>query len=260
MSKFTTEVRFICEQYAGRKDSAGFGDINEIISAAIPKVFSFDFPIFDEAYRNVLCTKILKHYYTREICEETVGLWKLRLDERLNLYMPYYNQLYKSALLEFNPFYDIDTTTTNKGKRVEDVNKKNNDIASNKGNVKSDTKNDGATTNNDVKRDMYSDTPQGSLQNVENQTYLTNARKNTDDRNETRHDSAVGNVDSKNEYSSEATETAKMNTTDDYITRVIGKSGGKSYSEMLKEFRETFLNIDEMVIDKLRLLFFGLWW
>ena len=32
-----------------------------------------------------------------------------------------------------------------------------------------------------------------------------------------------------------------------------------SYAKMLKEFRETFLNIDMMVIESLSDLFFGLW-
>ena len=87
MSKYTTELRYICEMYAGG-ESKGYSDVNKVIQAAIPKVFDFDFPIFDEAYRNVLCTKILKHYYTREIAAETVGLWKLWLDTKMNEIMP----------------------------------------------------------------------------------------------------------------------------------------------------------------------------
>lgn len=110
MSNYTTEVRFICEQAAGLSASKGGKDVENIIRAAIPYVFDFDFPIFDEAYRNVLETKILKHYYTREIGEESVGLWKFRLNTMLNEIMPYYNKLYRSELLDFNPFYDVDYT------------------------------------------------------------------------------------------------------------------------------------------------------
>ena len=122
MSKYTTEVRFICETASSLTESDGFNSVNDIIQNAIPKVFNFDFPIFDEAYRNVLLTKILKHYYTREIGEETVGLWKLWLEDRLNVIMPYYNQLYKSELLEFNPFYDVDLTRTREGSGTRDTN------------------------------------------------------------------------------------------------------------------------------------------
>ena len=111
MSKYTTEVRFICESNAGLDESKGFNSINEILENCIDNIFDFDFPIFDEAYRPVLEKKILKHYYTREIATETVGLWKHFLDARLNEIMPFYNKLYESELIEFNPLYDVNLTT-----------------------------------------------------------------------------------------------------------------------------------------------------
>ena len=65
MSKYTTEVRFICETYAGLSDSVGLTKVNDVLAQSWNKVFDFDFPIFDETYRSVLCQKILRHYYTR---------------------------------------------------------------------------------------------------------------------------------------------------------------------------------------------------
>ena len=44
MSKYTTEVRYICEVASGYDESKGFDDIDTIITAAIPSVFSFTFP------------------------------------------------------------------------------------------------------------------------------------------------------------------------------------------------------------------------
>ena len=114
MSKYTTEVRFICETEAGYTESKGFNSIDSILDIAAPKIFNFDFPIFDENYRLPLEKKILRHY-TREISEETVGLWKLRLQDRLCMIMPYYNKLYQSELLQFNPLYDVDVTRTHEG-------------------------------------------------------------------------------------------------------------------------------------------------
>lgn len=114
MSKYTTEVRFICENQSGLSESKGYKTAPKIIKESAPRIFDFDFPIFDEEYRLPLEIKILKHYYTREIGAETVGLWQLWLDRRMNEIMPYYNQLYLSALKEFNPFYDVDVTTDSK--------------------------------------------------------------------------------------------------------------------------------------------------
>ena len=137
MSKYTTEVRFICETASGLNESKGYTDVDTIITNAIPKIFTFTFPIFDENYRTVLEKKILKHFYTREICEETVGLWKLRLDTKLNELMPYYNKMYNSELLEFNPLYTANLTRTNK------TDYKSNRDTSNSGNVNSTNSSNG---------------------------------------------------------------------------------------------------------------------
>lgn len=113
MAKYTTEVRYICEDaYGLTGEEEHRPSINQITSSpkVLNKIFDFPFPIFDEAYRPVLEQKILKRYYTREIGEETVELWKLRLDTRLNEIMPYYNKLYASELIEFNPLYNSNYT------------------------------------------------------------------------------------------------------------------------------------------------------
>lgn len=107
MSKYTTEVRYICEHYAGLTESTGFEDVDEIVEKARKKIFS-NYPIFDENHRAELEKKILKHYYTREIGFETVGLFKLYLNNRMSEIMPYYNKLYESETFEFNPFINTD--------------------------------------------------------------------------------------------------------------------------------------------------------
>ena len=119
MSNYTTELRFICESLCDLKESKGYNNIPEIINTSYKRVFNFYYPIFDESYRPILEKKIIRHYYTREICEETVGLWKLRLEDKMNEIMPYYNKLYESELLKFNPFYDIDYTLAPKGRANE---------------------------------------------------------------------------------------------------------------------------------------------
>lgn len=246
MSKYTTEVRFICESAAGLTESAGYKNTNQVITDAIPSIFDFDFPIFDEAYRVILERKILKHFYTREIGQETVGLWKLKLDTKMNEIMPYYNKLYASELLQFNPLYTTDLTR-----------KKDNEITGqNEGKVdstNSSTSNGtGTGTNSGTSRDKYSDTPQGALTNVENGTYLTNARITED--------SATNSSTSSNTSSGSGNVTSEANslTTEDYLEHVVGYES-RSASKLLKEYRETFLNIDMMIINDLEELFMQLW-
>ena len=315
MSKYTTEVRYLCESLTGQTDSKGFDDVDTIIAAALPYIFSFYFPIFDEEYREVLETKILRHYYTREIGSETYGLWKLRLETKLNEIMPYYNKLYESELLRYDPLHDVDMTTTNVGQKTgekTDVNNTNDSNERNASNVIDNTRvqtdertntfdgsrsteNEDTTASsshsqsdkNKVDRDLYSDTPQGSLIGVDQENYLTNARKivgidsvtGTDDSNGVA--TSKGKIDDENTETSKGSNTVsdkreetltgtdsrktstvatgKSNSTEDYVMHVFGKSAGASYAKMLKEFRDNLLNIDMDIIRDLADLFMLIW-
>lgn len=280
MSKYTTEVRFICENFAGFSYSQGYMATNDVIAKARENVFDFSYPIFDESYRSVLETKILKHFYTREIGAESVGLWKLWLDTRLNEIMPYYNQLYKSELIEFNPMYDVDLTTDHTRKvngeesRSGEFSEKSELDREVTGSGTGSSESNGGTKQiggNKVDRwEYFSDTPQGGIQGVANLTYLTNARHITDDGGQTIIDNTSNGL-TENQYndSTDTEETGKrsgensgkmkMNNLEEYLQHVKGKNGGASYSERLKEFRQTFLNIDMQVIGDLNDLFMNLW-
>lgn len=271
MSVYTTQVRFICEAEAGLKQSVGYDDVNTVIQNAIPKIFSFDWPIFDESYRNVLETKILKHYYTREIGLETYGLWKLKLDTKLNEIMPYYNQLYKSALLDFNPLYDIDITRNHTGKKTGTEALKGNVgvngqvIVDNHGNVNTTDNTTVANTTTSENIDKFSATPQGAIDNLRNEKYLTNARMVND--TNTSNGTTTGKTDTSTDSTTDTTtntttttnNSTTINNTEDYLETVKGKQGTQSYASLIIEFRETFLNIDMMVIDDLSELFMNIW-
>ncbi len=103
MSDYTTQLRFICESYAGKKVPTPQAEIDAIISASREDIFNFDYPIFDPAYKETLETKIISHYYTEEIGSETVGLWKHQLKNKMREIMPFYNQLYLSEKIKFDP-------------------------------------------------------------------------------------------------------------------------------------------------------------
>lgn len=236
MSKYTTQVRFICETTAKLTESSGFNDIEDILNKSWNKIFS-DFPIFDEQYRAELCKKILRHYYTREICCETVGRWKLFLNDKMKNIMPYYNQLYQSELLKIQPLVSVEKSVTHEGSGSET--KTNNRNGTNT----SYSRTDGSTNT----WSYYSDTPQGGINGLESNDYLTNATQNVGT------DGTSSSLNGKNNE----VETGTGNRSDSYVDKVLGYDGNQS--EMLLKFRETFLNIDMMIIDELKDLFFTLW-
>lgn len=253
MSKYTTEVRFICENSAGLSESEGADNVDSILDKCWNKVFNFNFPIFDENYRQVLCRKILKHYYTREIAHETVGRWKLALNAKLNEIMPYYNQLYKSELLEFNPFYDVDLTRSREGSGTS--NRTSNNTETNSGTSKNVSSGSGTSNTDTLNR--FSDTPQNSMdtQGITDSVPLTTVTKVNED-NTTTNESTDTLTRNDNKTGSG---TENINNTDKYIETVKGKQGTENYSSLLKKFRETFLNIDMMIINDCSDCFFTLW-
>lgn len=318
MAEYTTEVRSICEFYAGLKESVGQNQVIQIIERSRDKIFNFPYPMFDENYKSVLESKILSHYYTREISEETVGLWQLRLYSKMNEIMPKYNKLYELEAKKINPLATIwkETQGNKKGNKEEtDDRSIKNNTESNRNSVTGETiredkgktstsneavansGNDITSTDNersfigykehDVNVDKYSETPQ-SQADLLDEGYLTNARAvdNTktyegiikDHTNEgvthglrtdtTSNDTEstqsnigkTGTTDDKNTSTSTTADSNvnKANTTDEYIEQITGFDG-VSYTKLVKEFRDNFMNIDLMIIDELKDLFFQLW-
>lgn len=243
MSKYTTEVRFICESKSGLEVPGGSSDVDVIIANSWNKIFTSKAPFFDEEYRSVLCQKILKHYYLREICCETVGIWTLWMNTRLEEIMPYYNQLYKSAQIDFNPLHDTEITRTH--------NRKLDESRDDKTNITGTRNNTTENLSNATNRDLYSDTPQGALTGIENETYLTNARKITETSNT--------NVSDDTSFTEKNDTNGNLNSTEDYLETVVGKQGGESFSSLLNKYRETILNIDMQIIKEFNDLFMGLW-
>ena len=94
---------------------------------------------------------------------------------------------------------------------------------------------------------MYNDTPQGALTGIESNEYLTNAthNKETNSSNSNTTNQSHGN--------------SKYTDTESYLEHVQGKSGGQSFSKMLEEYRKTFINIDNEIINELNDLFINLW-
>lgn len=169
-----------------------------------------DYPIFDESYRETLNNKIIMHYWIREIGAETAGLFKLYLNRTMDEIMPYYNQLYKSAQLDFDPLNAYSYNETNM--ELENL------------------ESDGTRTDTADGKSLYSDTPQGLLDNgaIADEKYLTSATLN---------DSSA---------SSTANNLQKRNR--NFEKKVRGNMY-HNLSELLKDYRETFLNIDMEIIN-----------
>lgn len=214
MSHYTTTVRAICETAAGLTSEGGYDDVAQVLNASWDKIFE-EFPIFEEAHRAILCEKILRHYYMDEIAFETVGLWKLELNAKMQEIMPKYNELYSISASIINPLYnktvvkeftgnvtddktstrtdnlkdthsgDVKTTRTDKrtddltdtngGKIVTATDSTRTDNLSAKKTVGTDTTVSSEASTSSDVDTFSSDTPQGSLSDVKSGKYMTTA-------------------------------------------------------------------------------------
>lgn len=203
MSKYTVELKTICENLAGVSGIQLYSNIENTIDISWKQIFDFDFPIFDESYREILCKKIIRHYYFYEIGMETVGNWQHYLHTKMVEIMPKYNKLYELEARGLS-LYD-------------NINMSREYVRNNAG--------------DSVSRNLYSDTPQGALTNVDNETYLTSANKN------------IGNATNNEQY----TETTK------------GHNGKYTYLEFVKQYSRANTDTDMMIISELSDLFMNLW-
>lgn len=217
------------------------------------------YPIFDETYRKELNRKIINHYYFREIGFETPALFRFYLNVAMGENMPYFNQLYNSALIDFNPLENFsETESENKaGNKNDDFTGTSTDTKSESG---SSTKTDESTATESAESlNVYSDTPQGmiSIADIKANTYASNATlaEGTTTGTETAENTASYETAGE---SSNVSESLNKQSYTEIITKTRAGNRGENPAEMIKKFRETFLNVDKMVIDSLSKLFMNI--
>jgi hypothetical protein len=275
MSQYTTELRYLIEQ-------------NYDLGLR-------DYPIFDEIYREVLNSKIKKEYYFREIGQETPARFKHHLNHKMNMIMPYYNQLYETQALKLEPLLSfretetmertIDTETGNTGRSTQTQTQNSTGSASSVedssatvGTLGTEiTDEDTTTTRTENKTDVESETPAGllSMADIKTNTYASKAVVNegtigdiaANDRTVSKDETVTSEGDRTvtNEMVNDSTGSMNLNETrtgtvgsvDEYLKTRYGFTGNQS--KMLIEFRKTILNIDAMIIRELGDLFMGVY-
>lgn len=101
MSKYTITIKDIVNNYSFLHESQNFDDK---LDYARQYIFDFNYPVIDEATKKRIEIAILKHYYMQEIAFETIGIFKIKLNDRLNLIMSRYNALYEKQDLSLSPY------------------------------------------------------------------------------------------------------------------------------------------------------------
>lgn len=248
---------------------------DEMIDIASPYIFE-NYPIFDENFREELNRRILSHFYYREIVCTPFGKWKHYLNEDMYLHMPYFNELYRTQLIDidYGLFDNIDLVETLdrdlSGKQIHDNERTEKDSIKDKGSNTRTVK-DGITTSEKVegKNDLtsnrvFEDTPQTSLMNKNYATDITNevntekqSGSTTGNSEQNTNVADINNYDRDRNSNSKSNNKTSTENTEDYVKTIKGRNSARSQSELLIEYRRTLINVTEQVCKKLEGNFSG---
>lgn len=224
MAKYTIQVKTIVESLSGNTESVGLSSLDEAIEIARTKIFDFDYPFYDPSQKADFEKWILESILIDEINYETYGLWHLKLRTWMKTNMPYYNKLYESAKLITNPLKNHHLERNTEGS--ESGNSSSNGTGSS----------NNTTTSNVLAWNMYSDTPQGGINGLENSTYLTNATKDLNDTTNTSNTNTTSNNTATSSSSSKGKE-------------VVDGYSGIDENTLLLKYRQTIININDQFIN-----------
>lgn len=186
-----------------------------------------DYDIFDEDERKPLNDLIKSTYMTREIGSESLELFVYRMANRMDQIMPYYNKMYESEKLSFEPISNMLVKT--KAKR--DATSVDN----------SETNAEANATGGNTSRAVDSQLPQVELSG--NGQYAT------------------GMTDTNGNSTSESrnTSTAATESESGEVSETESSGFQGDPNALLASHRANMLNIRMMIVNELRDLFMTVW-
>ena len=223
MSKYTITLYDLMEDVnEGKEDLT----IDEKITNLASVLFDFNYPYPTSEDKTRIERAIIKHYLMRELAFETVGLFKIKLNDRLNLIMPKYTQAYKNLDNEISPY--INNYIQEKG--------------SNNRNSTSKAETTGRDTREGNTFETTSDTPQGILTELKEGKYSSGARANVS--------SDTGNTNTSSTGSDEEIGTS---------TRELESLQGLTGAEAFRVYFDNLISLDEELVYEFSDLFMCIW-
>lgn len=234
MSNYTTKIKDLCEaKIPGRDNVEQLFKSYELTDYLSPKQI--------ESINNLgiwskdkLAKKIVDHYYMREIGFETYGLFAHYVKTFMQEIMEDYLPVVYSNSIEFDPLVNVDFTET--------FNRTNSGESQNNG--ESTTNSNSSSNGNNI----YSNTPNAALniQNIKDGKYATD----------------VNFTESGTQTQSNINDTAssRVSNTEEYTKKTKGNSGVTATAQaMIKQYRDIIRAVDREIIERLDILFMGIY-
>lgn len=207
------------------------------------------YPIFDEQYREPLNAKIIDRFLFREIGLETPEMFIHCLRRKMNEIMPEYNQFYLSERLKIDPFKTLDMRTLSNTEQSASSEQEQEQETASTADGKTQTEN----VSDSKSRAVNSSTPQQRLND-----FGDYADSIADSTGET---SNVGTGEEHSENTSTGKNTGRSEDSAESSTENTQTGYSGSPAELLSLYRQTFLNIDLDILNRLDRegLFMNIW-
>lgn len=226
MSKYTTQLRYIMENYCILNNKK-HDTVDAVIANSRDYIFSFNIDLPDPFKEDFINT-FLRYYYMEEIGQETAAAFKLRLEVRCRLL----TDKYKGIIEHYTDYLNSSYIRLTEGST--------NTEANSTGTSQVDTQHRYEIWKENKLR--YSDTPQGRLGDIDSNTYLTSANLDSyyDKLAEVNHDN--GKTTSKDQGSQK--DKGKETFTDfDTLIKRATELKGSILTRMIEECSNLFMII-----------------
>ena len=257
--------------------------VDEIIQNGKDKFFDFTFPWYAEDKTGLDDFKnlFLRKNYMKQIGQETTAQFKLYVQARLMEKMPLYKQLYESTLLEYDPLINRKLTTTTTESENEERGKESENIVSttatgtteennnsNRSGSSTGQRNSESSINTETNnQSVHSENPEITMANKdyassmdrEKKTEAGSGNENVDENksvndNTTEHSNSDSNASSHETGNLEENEKKERNKNGN---EVVEGFYGESQADAILKYRETILNLNEMICNDMNDLFLG---
>lgn len=247
------ELKVYIEKWTQEQDDLS---IREKIEEGRKHLFDFEYPIFNEDFRKVFETHFIRNFYMREIGFETEGLFKFRLETWLMINMPYWNKMFESEQLKYDPLMNSAMDTTSNNTKDHTTTQTQNSDSHNEGQSTDDQTSE--TTQDNFGRSIESDNPDSRLQLTTNDgegviEYASRIGEDTE--NNKQNGTANTQSNASNDETRSSQLDSQINDIEDFVQSRSGKVGSISYPELVQKYREALLRIERLMFYEMNQLF-----
>lgn len=234
----TTSIGFLLAYYGGVDMYAGENTGFDLVEKYYSKLFDFDFPFYVEnekikvEFEKYLCYT----YFNESIGFETPDAWKFAFKQKMLEIIPYYKELYRTTLFEYEPLINRVYTSSDKVNETNITDYTNNGNTS--GKSENSTNDKGSSTSDS--QNITSDAPQINFSQNDYASGMTRGQNKN----------SVENSEKKTTSDSSTSSTVSKNIDDKSRTVKHEEKGFfGSYQDEIKKIRENILNINKMICD-----------